>query len=268
MAKRESADIEYSFIKGKIGEAIVRRMFDALGMHVCHYGYEFITPSLMLLGRKKELANKSLNALKNHPDFLVCDLSKDDHKTRKLYKIEVKYRSNGCINFKELLKYENDVHFLFIDNTEFWAASYDEIQKLSKDLDGGSFSFHKVSKLEEYAGFDLSAKQKDIICAYKKFIEITFGQLPQHQDGINKIKEGCENIWKKIDAQYEKNMHPEVEEYVNSDEPSQCHDINKSKITDMAAKSDGGKKGKAQVKNWPLIRRINENRVKKKKSGS
>lgn len=251
MEKRNAADTEYNFIKGKMGEAIVKRLFDALDMHVCHYGYEFITPSFLFLRLQQELSGEALGSINKHPDFLVCDLSKENRKERKVYKIEVKYKKDGRFSFAELLSYDPDVHFLFLDDENFRIASYADISSLQTELEPQKgFNTKTISLLEDYTAFDLSKNQKETILAFKNFLPITFGQLQANSKVMPDIRNKFANVWRRLDAKNKRYKNPEIAEYETEDSFDEAE---KSDVV-SANKGNMNKKPKSsQSKKWFFI---------------
>ena len=190
----------YNFIKGQLGEAIVERLFTSLGMHICRYGYEILTPSVLLLKQQGNVSRAAIKRISNHPDFIVINPIDSDNPTGNSYKIEVKFSRNGKIKFDQLLHYDSDVIFLFLDTKNYWVASRDEISSLKERKKTKSFSLNNLCLLEDYKEFNFSHEQVEIIHVFKKFLHVTYAKLSLQKEVVKIVEDDFQKVWKKIET--------------------------------------------------------------------
>jgi hypothetical protein len=87
----------YGMIKGRIAETLIQELFLSLGYNVFRYGMENTIPGIMelLKGVRSDVAQE----IRRMPDFVIRN-----PKTKDVYFIEVKFRSSGEFNYKDLPK--------------------------------------------------------------------------------------------------------------------------------------------------------------------
>lgn len=85
----------YGMIKGRIAETLIQELFLSLGYNVFRYGMENTIPGIMelLKGVRSDVAQE----IRRMPDFVM-----QNPKTKDVYFVEVKFRSNGEFTFKNL----------------------------------------------------------------------------------------------------------------------------------------------------------------------
>lgn len=94
---------------------LIQEVFLSLGYNVFRYGMENTIPGIMelLKGVRSDVAQE----FRRMPDFVV-----QDPKSKLVFFIEVKFRANGELKFKDLLKnypYENAyIIFRIVDKTK------------------------------------------------------------------------------------------------------------------------------------------------------
>jgi len=159
---KEDIKDKETVLKGRVGEALVRELFLMLGMDVYFNGVEHKFPSLAakhLKGRAHK--NIVLRHIANAPDFVIVDTRKEKDV---LYYVEVKFRSRGEINSKELLRYEEGVIFILLDKSTFYVVEREFIAK--EYAKGVQVKFRDLSMLSQKNVFDLDSQQKQTVVEY------------------------------------------------------------------------------------------------------
>lgn len=177
----------YSFIKGRLAEAIVERLFISLGMEVYPVGFEAQLPRVATLRAHGKIKTSAIRRFEYGPDFVVC-AEQENPKTYALYEIEVKFRQNGKIDLQELNKYEDpDMYFILIDETGIYclkkaAVSTLEIKtvEITKGRSAKGISFEQCPRLEDVKDFSFSRAQKNCITAFTGIVQASLGSFVSH----------------------------------------------------------------------------------------
>lgn len=114
----------HRIIKGRVAETIVQELFQNNGYNVFSYGMERTVPALLrgIRGHDDEVSK----AIRSMPDFVMQNTNTGD-----LYYIEVKFRSNGRFELKNLIEnypYVN-AHFIIVSTNNILYVTYDDLKK-------------------------------------------------------------------------------------------------------------------------------------------
>ncbi len=192
--KKNSADItlrSYSFLKGRLAEALIERLFITLGMEIYPVGFEAKLPRVAQLKSVGKIIPKAIERFEYGPDFIVCKKSDRDADNYDLFQMEVKYRKTGKISISELLKYEDDsIYFLLLDRKHIYYLRKGDLNTRNKKT---SFDFTTCPRLRDLSVLCLSYEQKIIVNLFEKLIAATFDNFME--DGklkalLTKAEEG------------------------------------------------------------------------------
>jgi hypothetical protein len=173
----------YNFIKGRIAEAIIERLFISLGMIPIHNGYEIKHPEIAYLRRTGQLPQEAMKQIEFGCDFIVRSAEKNSKNQYDLYQIEVKFSRSGQIEFRKLEFYDNDdLIFIFLDFDGFWCVSNQEIKTMRSATEASKLKFSKLSRLEGHHIFSFSEAQKLTIEKFVHFIHATLGEVQQNKE--------------------------------------------------------------------------------------
>lgn len=98
MVHRKITRNSYNFSLGRKAERLVREMMEELGFVVVPFGYEYLLPQFA--NRYNLLKGKAGEMIRGQPDFLIVD-----KKTNYAHFVEVKYRSQGELDEKDVSEY-------------------------------------------------------------------------------------------------------------------------------------------------------------------
>lgn len=184
MADKEIRRFEsnYNFIKGRIAEAIVERLFISLDMIPIHNGYEIKHPEIAHLRRTGQLPEDAIKQIEFGCDFLVRSAEKNVQGLYDIYQVEVKFSKEGRIDLKKLAVYDNDsLVFIFLDYEGFWCASNQEIKAMNS-TENKKLHFSKLCRLEEHSIFSFSESQKQTIKNFIHFTHATLKEVKQNKE--------------------------------------------------------------------------------------
>ncbi len=155
-----------SLIKGRIAESLVKELFIGLGMDVYPYGIECQFPDLAKLYKSgKVKKNIALNRLAKRPDFIVC-ADRDGKKS--VHRVEVKFRSSGKVVPDEILPYDDDVIFVFLDQETFYILENDCLKKKYKNK--ATIRFKNLTRLSQDSVFSFDSEQKQFVFQFSKYV--------------------------------------------------------------------------------------------------
>lgn len=185
----------YGFIKGRMAEGIIERLFCTLGMDVYPVGLEVKNPHIAALKSKGKIKTKPIEKFEYGPDFIICQHDKIDDMYN-IFEIEVKFRKTGNVKITELKKYNDPkILFIFLDTKNVYCIENSEVQKIiKKDKNTKSLSFKKCLLLKDYPIFNFTRKQKNIIHAFSLLIEATLNQFRQDNELSKTIERECKNL--------------------------------------------------------------------------
>lgn len=148
-------NFRYGMIKGRIAETLIQELFLSLGYNVFRYGMENTIPGIMelLKGVRSDVAQE----IRRMPDFVI-----QDPKTKSVFFIEVKFRANEELKFKDLPKdypYEN-AYIILVSKKHIKCITVDELKE-GKEISPTSRNYLGTRK-----EFDL---QKEIIIDFCDF---------------------------------------------------------------------------------------------------
>ena len=98
----------YNFIKGRIAEAIVERLFICLNMVPKHNGFEFTQPDLAYLRRTGQISEERLKNIEFGCDFVFRSVEKNQEGLYNVYQVEVKFSKNRKVQKNRLSAYDNN----------------------------------------------------------------------------------------------------------------------------------------------------------------
>ncbi len=179
--------INYNFMKGRLAEAIIERLFVSLGMDVYPVGFEAQLPRLARLKASGKLKPSAITKFEYGPDFIVCDNDPKNKGENEAFEVEVKFRSGSDINIFELRKYESqDLIFLFINKEKIYCIENKEIEKLPKHFiktkNGKNMpmvSFEDCILLEHHNRFRFNKKQRDKIRYFSALINASLNHFKE-----------------------------------------------------------------------------------------
>ncbi|GEM_PF-3214778 len=155
----------YQLIKGKFAEVIVERLLVSCEFEVFKFGMENTVPNLP--DSFYNPASKIGKEIRSMPDFLVTD--SDDN----LNYVEVKYRKNGVLNYKDLIegyRYESGLLILLSSN-DIRAMSIKELK--SKKI----MTPINSKELWELDNFEFEEYEIELVKAYKELVSSVFKDL-------------------------------------------------------------------------------------------
>lgn len=156
----------YNFIKGKIAEAIVERLFLTMGFDVYPYGIEKkLPPALLRLHRK--MPRRLFQRSENDPDFFIMREADNDFNQS----VEVKFRANGKIEAKDLAVYDPDTLFILVDPRDLFALHAKELGRFGKSVD-----FNDCVRLAHHNLLPLTSKERWIVRGFAPMVVATLGQ--------------------------------------------------------------------------------------------
>ncbi|MCB0523824.1 MAG: hypothetical protein H6858_03365 [Rhodospirillales bacterium] len=181
----------YNFIKGRIAEAIVERLFICLNMVPKHNGFEFTQPDLAYLRRTGQISEERLKNIEFGCDFVFRSVEKNQEGLYNVYQVEVKFSKNRKVQKNRLSAYDNnDLIFVFVDLQGFYCATKRELEALAQSTKGSTISFSKLEKLEDHEAFSFGPNERKIIQTFSAFIESTLQKL----DESKAFKENLESL--------------------------------------------------------------------------
>jgi hypothetical protein len=145
----------YNMIKGRIAETLIQELFLSLGYNVFRYGMENTIPGIMEL--LKGVRNDVASQIRRMPDFVI-----QNPESKEVYFVEVKFRANGELRFKDLSKnypYEN-AYFILVSKKHIKCITYQELKE-GKEITATSRNY-----LGSRKEFDL---QKEVIIDFCDF---------------------------------------------------------------------------------------------------
>jgi len=181
----KEALINYNFMKGRLAEAIIERLFVSLGMDVYPVGFEQQLPRLARLKAAGKLKPSAISKFEYGPDFIVCDNDPKKTGNNQAFEVEVKFRSGGDINISELNKYESeDLLFLFINKERIYCLENKSIDNLPKHfitLKNGQkipmLSFEHCVQLEYHNRFIFNKAQREKIRYFSALINASLNHF-------------------------------------------------------------------------------------------
>jgi hypothetical protein len=114
----------YNMIKGRIAETLIQELFLSLGYNVFRYGMENTIPGIMEL--LKGVRNDVASQIRRMPDIV-----NQNPESKEVYFVEVKFRANGELCFKDLPKnypYEN-AYFILVSKKHIKCITYQELKE-------------------------------------------------------------------------------------------------------------------------------------------
>lgn len=179
----KSLESNYNFIKGRIAEAIIERLFISLNMIPMHNGYEIKHPDMAHLRRTGQLAEETIKRIEFGCDFLIRSTDKNETGQYEVYQIEVKFSKEGRADLKRLEVYDNEkMIFIFINFDGFWCATKQEINILALEAELKKVNFSQLTRLEDHHVFAFSESQKEIIKRFVHFINATLGEIKDNKE--------------------------------------------------------------------------------------
>lgn len=155
-------DRNFSMIKARIAEAIIKQMFIENGFLVFENGVERNKPEIMdkIIFKNHKVARE----IRFSPDFVVINPSNGD-----MFYLEVKYRKDGYF------KLENMEHFPYT-NAHFVIVSKNDIQWITfnKLKENGFLSGTENFQIENC---DLFHLDKNSVAQYRKYVQTIFGNM-------------------------------------------------------------------------------------------
>ena len=130
LSKREN-NYKEGMIKGRIAETLIEELFLSLDYNVFRYGMENTVPGVMKL--LKSVRSEDAKIIRKMPDFIV-----QDKKSKKVFFVEVKFRSNEKFEKSELLKnYPEDYpykncYFIIVSKKHIKCITYAELMEGKK----------------------------------------------------------------------------------------------------------------------------------------
>jgi Holliday junction resolvase len=158
-----------NFIKGKIAESIIERLFIELGYEVYQFGIENIFPSLV--NKIKRSEDETSQCLRLMPDFVVY------HPEKKIpLFIEVKYREEEELYDDTVEKLRKSrfpfALIILVSKNRINCLSLEEI---TRDKDRKRFEFDSDdSLLRNNSMFNFNSEEKKIIDSFLKFQKLFF----------------------------------------------------------------------------------------------
>ena len=141
----QQKDYSQNIIKARVAETIIQELFIQNGYNVFNYGMERTMPTLV--GKLNRNTDEVSTAIRSMPDFVVQHIESGE-----LLYVEVKFRSSGKFDIKELLinfPYEN-AHFIIVSKNAIKCISF-------KDLKNGEVIEKDDNRLiSNYPAFQLS----------------------------------------------------------------------------------------------------------------
>ena len=188
----DGLDKNYNFIKGRIAEAIVERLFISLGMIPIPNGYEIRHPDIAHLRRKGELSGDALRRIEFGCDFIVRSAVKNADQLYDIYQIEVKFSRSGQIDTGKLKVYDNeDMLFIFLDFDGFWCIANRDLKSLPSTSKSAKLKFASLTRLEDYQAFAFSSAQVQIIRQFVHFIHATLKKAAADSDVRETLRVGA-----------------------------------------------------------------------------
>ncbi len=198
MKKTDPAQLarrNYGFIKGRLAEGIVERLFFSLDIDVYPVGLEVKNPHIARLRSKGKIKTKPIEKFEHGPDFLLCQHNKKED-SYNLFEIEVKFRKSSYIDTSELKKYKDpSIIFVFLNKKNFYCIKNSEFQKILKtNKQLKILNFKDFSLLKNHSVFKFSRTQKNIIHAFSFLIEASLNKLENDKNLAKIIKKKCQNL--------------------------------------------------------------------------
>jgi hypothetical protein len=210
---RSEALINYSFMKGRLAEAIIERLFISLGMDVYPVGFEAQLPRLARLKASGKLKSSAITKFEYGPDFIVCDNDINNKGENEAFEVEVKFRSGSNVSISELEKYDSEsLIFLFINKENIYCIENKDIERLPRsdiELKNGkkipAISFDDCILLEHHNRFGFNRRQRDKVKYFSALInsslnhfasesEVTKKLIDCFDGDKKKLKDACERI--------------------------------------------------------------------------
>lgn len=178
----------YNFLKGRIAEAIVERLFISLNMIPTHNGIEFRHPDIAYMRRNGQVSEERIRSIEFGSDFIIRSAERDENGEYEVYQVEVKFSKDSECDLKRLSVYDNDeLVFVFVDFDGFWCATKPEIDEIKSSAKKNKLSFSKLVKLEEHPLFAFNDAEKDIILAFSEFTQATLSQIEESKSFKDRI---------------------------------------------------------------------------------
>ena len=186
----------YGFMKGRLAEAIVERLFITLGWEVYPVGFETKIPRIAQLVSAKKVKTKAIERFEYGPDFVVYN-PHESHK-EKLHEIEVKFRKNSRISRSDLkhYKHNDDLLFLFLDKENIYCLRNGD----KKHIGGkGDIYFHQCELLLSHPAFSFNHEQRRIIRAFPTLLLASLNKFEKDTTVRKDVSRFLQNTKTEID---------------------------------------------------------------------
>lgn len=185
----------YGFIKGRLAEGIVERLFVSLDIDAYPVGIEVKNPHIAKLRSNKKIKTQPIEKFEYGPDFLLCQHDKKDDMYN-IFEIEVKFRKNSAVPVSELKKYKDPrIIFIFLDTKNFYCIENSDFQKIIKKSPTlKNIDFRDLSLLQNHPIFKFSRAQKNIIYAFSHLIKSSLNMFIEDKILSKEIKNNCQKL--------------------------------------------------------------------------
>lgn len=188
--------INYSFMKGRLAEAVVERLFVCLGYDVYPVGFEAKLPRIARLKSRGKVRARAIERFEYGPDFVICSNNKNDEGKYDLMEVEVKFRTDGFIDASVLDNYKDEnIFFIFIDTNYIYCLKNGDRQYLpAHEITYGNgnaqrrYAFKDCPRLADHRAFGLNDYQKSIVGVFEGLVANTFGVFHEDRNMRNQIK--------------------------------------------------------------------------------
>ena len=177
MTQQNGNHLNKSFqkIKGKIGEHLIKELFENLGYDVEFTGVEYRTPAYAnLVKRNKDF--KIFKTMSYFPDFYMYSKEKN-----KPFLVEVKFRQNGKLLVNEIFQYHEDETIIIVISPDSFACNRigdlkNKFQS-SKDKKDCYIEPENFVPLQDFKEFGFNKEEKNTISDYIKMANVFFEGL-------------------------------------------------------------------------------------------
>lgn len=180
----------YNFLKGRIAEAIVERLFISLNMIPIHNGIEFRHPDIAHMRRNGQISEDRIKSIEFGSDFIVRSTERNKNDEYEVYQIEVKFSKDNKCDLKKLEVYTNEeLVFIFVGFKGFWCATKKEIDEISILQKTKTINYSSLREFKDHPLFSFDSSEREIILAFSEFTQATLSQIEESKSFKSRLSE-------------------------------------------------------------------------------
>lgn len=179
----------YNFLKGRIAEAIVERLFISLNMVPIHNGIEFRHPDIAHMRRNGQVSEERIKNIEFGSDFIIRSAERNQNGEYEVYQVEVKFSKDNKCDLRRLEIYNNEeMIFIFVGFEGFWCATKKEIKEVSMLNNIKIIDYSSLNELKDHSLFSFNDAEKEIISAFSEFTQATLSQIEESKSFKNRLR--------------------------------------------------------------------------------